>query len=59
MESVRCEPPGSTAARKIREYFIPDFSNWKDHDSYQKAFDRLVRDLKAQAGSQADAQPAP
>lgn len=25
---------------------IGDFSNWKDHDSYKKAFDRLLRDLK-------------
>jgi hypothetical protein len=24
-----------------------DFSNWKDHDAYQKAFERLLRDLKA------------
>lgn len=32
--------------REIREYFIPDFSKWKDHDSYQKAFERLLRDLK-------------
>ena len=31
------------------EYFIPDFSNWKDHDSYQAAFGRLVGDLKAEA----------
>jgi hypothetical protein len=37
---------GKDSAREIREYFIPDFSNWKDHDSYQKAFQRLVRDLK-------------
>jgi hypothetical protein len=29
--------------------FIPDFSNWKDHDSYQTAFQRLVKDLKAEA----------
>jgi hypothetical protein len=36
------------SAREIREYFIPDFSNWKDHDSYQKAFKRLLRDLKAE-----------
>jgi len=36
------------SAREIREYFIPDFSNWRDHDSYQKAFDRLLRDLKAE-----------
>jgi hypothetical protein len=36
------------SAREIREYFIPDFSNWKDHDSYQQAFQRLLRDLKAE-----------
>jgi uncharacterized protein YjbI with pentapeptide repeats len=39
---------GKSSAREIREYFIPDFSNWKDHDAYQVAFQRLVRDLKAQ-----------
>jgi uncharacterized protein YjbI with pentapeptide repeats len=38
---------GKDSAREIREYFIPDFSNWKDHDSYKAAFDRLVRDLAA------------
>jgi len=37
---------GKDAAREIREYFIPDFSNWKDYDAYQKAFQRLLRDLK-------------
>lgn len=31
----------------IREYFIPDFSNWKDQDSYQKAFERLLKNLQA------------
>jgi hypothetical protein len=35
------------SAREIREYFIPDFSNWKNHDSYQEAFQRLISDLKA------------
>jgi hypothetical protein len=38
---------GKDSAREIREYFIPDFSNWKDHDSYQEAFQRLISDLKA------------
>ncbi len=37
---------GKDSAREIREYFIPDFSNWKEHDSYQTAFQRLVKDLK-------------
>jgi hypothetical protein len=39
---------GKDSAREIREYFIPDFSNWKDHDCYQQAFQRLLRDLKAE-----------
>jgi hypothetical protein len=38
---------GKDSAREIREYFIPDFSNWKDDDCYHKAFERLVNDLKA------------
>jgi hypothetical protein len=38
---------GKDSAREIREYFIPDFSNWKNHDSYQRAFERLLGDLKA------------
>jgi uncharacterized protein YjbI with pentapeptide repeats len=40
---------GKDSAREIREYFTPDFSSWKDHDSYQTAFQRLVSDLKAEA----------
>jgi TIR domain/Pentapeptide repeats (8 copies) len=40
---------GIDSAREVREYFIPDFSNWKKHDSYQVAFQRLVSDLKAEA----------
>jgi hypothetical protein len=35
------------SAIEIREYFVPDFSTWKDHDSYKQAFDRLLRDLKS------------
>jgi hypothetical protein len=26
---------------------VGDFTRWKDHDSYRKAFERLLRDLKA------------
>lgn len=28
---------------------IGDFRSWKDHDAYQEAFTRLLRDLKAKA----------
>jgi hypothetical protein len=41
---------GIDSAREIREYHITDFSNWKDHDSYQKAFQQLLKDLKAEDG---------
>jgi hypothetical protein len=37
---------GKDLGVEIREYFIPDFTNWKDHDAFEAAFDRLIRDLK-------------
>ena len=39
---------GKDLGVEIREYFIPDFSNWKDHDSFEAAFARLLKDLKAE-----------
>jgi hypothetical protein len=39
---------GKDSAREIREYFIPDFSNCKNRDSYQQAFERLLKDLTAE-----------
>jgi hypothetical protein len=39
---------GDDSAREIREYHLPDFSNWKDHDSYQDGLQHLLRDLKAE-----------
>ena len=39
------------AADIRRTRTIGDFRHWKDHDAYQKAFDRLIRDLKQEADS--------
>ena len=39
---------GKDSAREVREYFVPDFSNWTDYGSYQAAFQQLVKDLKAE-----------
>jgi hypothetical protein len=50
---------GIDSAREIREYYVPDFSNWKNHDAYATVFERLVRDLKAEPVAKAEAQPAP
>jgi hypothetical protein len=41
---------GKDLAVEVREYFVPDFSNWEAHASYKPAFDRLLRDLKAEEG---------
>lgn len=38
---------GKDLAVEVREYFIPDFSDWKNHDAFETAFERLLRDLKA------------
>lgn len=45
----KCIDPdtGKDTAREIREYFVPDFSNWREPDSYRIAFERLLRDLRA------------
>jgi len=37
------------AADIKRTRHIGDFREWKNHDSYRKAFERLMRDLKAEA----------
>ena len=36
------------ASKLRRSRHIGDFTQWKDHDEYQKAFDRLMKDLKAE-----------
>jgi TIR domain/Pentapeptide repeats (8 copies) len=38
---------GKDLAAEVREYYIPDFTNWKDHDSFEREFAKLLRDLKA------------
>jgi TIR domain/Pentapeptide repeats (8 copies) len=40
---------GRDMAREVREYFVPDFSHWEEHDAFEAAFSRLLRDLRATA----------
>jgi hypothetical protein len=42
---------GKDLGVEIREYYIPDFTNWKDHDSFEAAFARLIKDLEAPAST--------
>ena len=37
---------GKDMADEIREYYIPDFSEWKSHDKFEQEFAKLLRDLK-------------
>jgi uncharacterized membrane protein YgcG len=39
---------GEDLAEEVRKYHIPDFSNWKDNEAFEAAFDRLQKDLKAE-----------
>jgi len=48
IDEVVMDAPQPWAADVRRTRHIGDFRRWKDHDSYQKAFERLVRDLKAE-----------
>ena len=45
---------GKDMAREIREYLVGDVSNWKDHDSFEKGFERLLRDLRAEGAKEKD-----
>ena len=42
---------GKDMAREIREYNIPDFSNWMDHDSFEENFAKLLGYLKAETSA--------
>jgi TIR domain/Pentapeptide repeats (8 copies) len=46
---------GKDSAREIREYYIPDFSQWERMEKYQEEFEKLVRDLKKAEAAAAEA----
>jgi hypothetical protein len=51
LDDAVMDTPKAWAADIRRQRHIGDFSGWKDHDSYKKAFDRLLRDLRAEPQS--------
>ncbi|MGB6990649.1 MAG: toll/interleukin-1 receptor domain-containing protein [Candidatus Sulfotelmatobacter sp.] len=40
---------GKESAHELRQYFIPNFSNWPDHYSYRQVFNEFLRDLRRNA----------
>ncbi|HTS69512.1 MAG TPA: hypothetical protein VMO17_11055 [Terriglobia bacterium] len=47
LDDAVMETDQSWAASLRRTRHLGDFRAWKDHDLFQKSFDRLLRDLKA------------
>ena len=48
LDDAVMDSPRAWAADIRRTRHIGDFRKWKDHDSFQKSLDRLLRDLKSQ-----------
>jgi hypothetical protein len=46
LDDAAMESKRGWAADIKRSRHIGDFSHWKDHDAYQKALERLLRDLR-------------
>ena len=49
LDNAVMETDQAWAASLRRTRHIGDFRAWKDHDQYQKSFERLLRDLKAES----------
>jgi TIR domain/Pentapeptide repeats (8 copies) len=45
---------GTDSAREIREYHIPDFTNWRDREKYAISLTRLLMDLTVGSDGQGD-----
>jgi hypothetical protein len=50
LDSAVMETGQAWAADIRRTRYMGDFSRWKEHDPYTKAFDQLRRDLRASDG---------
>ena len=40
---------GKDMSQEIRDYYLLNFENWKDHDEYKRNFERLVESLRIEA----------
>jgi hypothetical protein len=58
LDGAVMDTPKAWAASIRRTRHIGDFSRWKDRDSYQSAFEKLLRDLKAQEDGRPKRAPA-
>jgi hypothetical protein len=54
LDEAVMETDEAWAAKVRHRRHIGDFSQWKDHDSYERSFERLLRDLKAEGDTTID-----
>jgi hypothetical protein len=40
---------GKDLAEEVRSYYLPDFSNWKNHDAFEAEFAKLQKALSDEA----------
>jgi hypothetical protein len=59
LDEAVIETEQAWAADVRRMWYIGDFRNWKNHDQFRKAFDRLLRDLKAENKAKVTSARAP
>ena len=52
LDEAVMETPKAWAADIRRTRHIGEFNRWRDHDSYKRALERLLRDLKAEKPSE-------
>ena len=53
LDEAVMETPRAWAADIRRTRHIGEFNRWRDHDSYKRALERLLRDLKAETAATA------
>jgi hypothetical protein len=49
VHSSSAGPQGGPQTTVTDNRNVGDFTRWKEHDAYQKALERLLRDLKVEA----------
>lgn len=49
LDNTVMETNQAWAATIRRQRHIGDFTDWKEHDSYKRAFDKLLQDLKGKS----------
>lgn len=54
LDDVVMQTTQAWAAKLRRSRHIGDFTQWKGHDAYQRAFERLLRDLKAEGNTKGE-----